>query len=268
MKTLCRVCAMILALLLTLSLAACAQDDPAQENQNPVETETTQGEPMVRLYFHTEQISNNSYGKFEYEENWWEKEEFICTAYALDEDGSEISSEQRMNTKGETLAENDAYFSIIRRENGQVVYSRTEYHEDSFGCLSNTSIYQYDRYGRLTAEITEMDYEDPERGGQSTNVYEYVETESGSVGTCGINDRTYVELIYDRNYRLVQRAFYMEGELVYRYTYEYNSAGCQTKTEMTNPNGEVFWSKVIYDYIEVPLSVAEKYPMFKWEYIE
>lgn len=283
-KNVLRLLALLLTMVMTLSLTACDLDirnldfpdwnldffdwdyqESNPQTQNSVEMESTQNDPVVRLYFPTKILYYGGYASYEYEENWWEKDEFVRTICMQVLPGDERITEEHLNTDGEIHGYDN---SIERYENGMIVYSYYKAAENEIGLLGALTILQYDSFGRQIMRTEEMDYIDPEDDFSVTYPYEYTDATEGSLGVYHISEDSYTELYYDKNHRLIKEVSFRMGNLQSSTDFEYNSAGCTTSIKLTYAYGGGYWTKTVYDYIELPLSVAQKWPMFKWEYVE
>ena len=275
--------AMLILLAVVLNMVGCSGNEKSKNKSDEAE------DPMVRLYYPTEIVTEDSCVRYEYEENWWEKAAVNVVIYQLGECWEKEILEEEMylghvvvstnrfepepGTYGMHYYQWTTSYDIY--ENGRIIYSREDMGENRFGHICDIYTCQYDEYGRVAASRYQGFYEDgygPVDGdpdGICEYIYTYVTTESGSVGTCQLEYDGYIQVYYDENYRLVRREIYEENELVCYAEYEYNSAGCEVNWALVYPESEVTsWTKNLYETVEVPLSVAEKYPMFKWEYIE
>lgn len=277
-----RFTALVLLFAMMLCMSACSR------NEAPETQPSASDDPMVRIYYPTETLTEDTCIRYEYEENWWEKDAFKVVEYQLIEDGEREILTERVYIGNVEVSTNmywpepgsygmhyyqwDTTYRLY--ENGEVIYSRTDMGTNRFGHICDVATIKYDEYGRTTESRTQGFYEegygpmDGDPDGISESRYEYVSTESGSIGTCRTGD-DYTQTYYDLRYRHIRNEYYSENELRSYSEYEYNSAGCVVKSTFCRvDDGMMTWSKFLYETVEVPLSVAEKYPMFRWEYVE
>ena len=278
-----RIMALVLVCVMFLCMTACARD-------NAPETQPSEpADPMVRLYFHTETLTEDSCIRYEYEENWWEKPIFKVVKYQLTADGERENLTESVYVGDVVVTTNmywpdegkismhyyqwDTTYSLY--ENGNVVYAQTDMESNGFGHICDVESNQYDEYGRITESKIQGFYKegcgpmDGDPDGITEYTYGYMATESGSVGTCQFWDNCYAQFYFDSNYRHWRTEYYDENEMTRYYEYEYNSAGCMVKSTYHRiDDGHTTWEKYLYESVVVPLSVAERYPAFRWEYID
>lgn len=282
-KKIQRLLAGMLALAAVVCMAGCAAGAPAET----LPTEGKDPEAKVRLYYPTEILTEVSCLRYDYEENWWEKESFSVEEYQIREgeyrevlrkslyiDGIKVTDNKEYPEPGEYGM---SYYQWTTEyscyENGKKVYCRVDMEEDNhFGHICDLYSWEYDEEGRLVKhEFRELYKEGHgmEDSGDILKEYEYVDTDSGSVGTWKGEDGHREKVYYDTEGRMIRQEWYSKKNMYYYCTYEYNSAGCLVKvTCHDQETGETRWEKYLFDTVEVTLAVAEQYPMFLWEYID
>ena len=277
-KNVLRLLALMLALTMALSLGACEQDTPAPSNQGnipqaqkPAETEPVQSEPMVLMYIYKEEFSGDDHYQWVWDADCFSKQELRAKVYLLDSNGDKYLYAEEFYSKD--LCTQVIYQDGIqttsntaRYQNGKCVYVCIEYLSESAqtdGLLLNVNEYTYDEFGRYLTWASTLEYRDAENNDHSIVEYIYQDDGSGFLGI-DANGNGLAEVFYDNQYRLR----YFGSAESYRSEYTYNRAGSMLTSELFLFGKSVSLTEYEYEAIEVPLSIAQKWPMFKWEYID
>lgn len=277
----------LLTMILVLHLGGCTANTPSEESvevqeQTPENTQLTipedmgcpetvpdEEDPMVRLYYLTTITTAETCERYEYEDDWWKKTEFQVMSYITDLEGNKLAAYEASyigNTvmKKKTWGDTGYDRETVSYENGLCVYRKQEGPVSEIGYPITTTVTQYDEYGRIKYDNWFFEFSNRDYSAEFRFAYEVLDTEEGFVAIADFEGSRY-ERYYDKNYRMIEYIFASSGRLHSRERYTYNSAGCLLTSE-DEESGETV--RYEYESIEVPLSVAVKYPMFKWEYID
>ena len=283
-----RLLALLLTLTMVLPLVACSQDTPTDETRNTElntqsqSTETVQQSeenPMVRMYVPVLQIMSwvptgydrtfTAYYRYYYPSEWFREESFSVRVYREINDGGEQLYEEQ--TYGDHICTVLYYednlvteYITLYGDDGEEIVSQGIAPSPSYLRSTSIDVYrtytQYNFYDAQKRKVSTRCIWVSESGEPDEEIitYQIEETETGYISRpSGEDSFGYSTFEYDRKNRPIADE---------AYNYLYNEAGALIRKYSKCSDDD--FTEIKYEVVEVPLSVARRFCMFKWEYID
>lgn len=263
------------------------------QTSEPAETEREQREPIVRLYLPVLiLVDGDEYGRYVYSYPEEGEDSFSAKVYRINEDGTEVLIREDTYYDQTSIQreykDNGHAKETIRKFNqhGQELSIQTTSTEalrtgnDTEFCYMSSTYIDYDDQGRMISQKTIWVWENGEPE-EEISESQIEETETGYIRWVELFKDCYILYEYSNDNLLINyKQIWHDAEINILENY-YNEAGMLNKqvystrtASYSSQSGYEFgeWSSeeyiTHYETIEVPLSVARRFCMFKWEYID